>query len=146
MASKGLHTLIKVHKNQLDQLRKEQSSLLNQKDSLLALSEQLQQEVEEEKRLAEEDIELMKAFGPYAARMRKRREEIAKEVAVLDTKLEQVGEFIAVKFEELKRYEIARDNRARREALKAKRVEDKVMDEIGNTMFVRSEKRTPEGD
>jgi len=83
---KSIDTLIKLHKRELDELRKQMVSLENQKAQLQLLSAKLAADLEDEIRKAKEQPELSQFFGGFAKRIQKRQEEIAGEVKALDKK------------------------------------------------------------
>lgn len=136
---KGLETLIKLQKRELDRVRKEQVQLEEKREQLLALAAKLHNEVMEERRLAAENPIMAGYMGDYEKRMQKRQLDIAKETIGLDQRLAQLAMAIAEAFGELKKYEITRDNRREQAKSAADRREQGQMDELGLQQFVRKD-------
>lgn len=136
---KGLETLIKLQKRELDRLRKEQVQLEEKREQLVMLAAKLHNEVMEERRLAAENPVMAGYMGDYEKRMQKRQLDIAKETIGLDQRLAQLAMAIAEAFGELKKYEITRDNRRAQAKAAAERREQGMMDEVGLQKFVRKD-------
>lgn len=142
MAIKAVKTLIRLHKRELDELRRRLGSLQNQKDQLLQASQRLDADLADEQRRAESMPEMAAFMGQYAQRIRERKERIAAEVAKLDEQMRVLSEDIAVKFSELKKYEIVRENWEKREREMAEKKESAQLDEVALQQFIR---QTEEG-
>lgn len=131
MASKkGLPTLIRLQQRELDTLRKRMLILTHNRDSLLAQSEALLAQLQEEIRLAGEMAGLGGFFGDYSKHIKTQRENLHQEAAKLERKIAALSEEIANAFGELKKYEIAYEHQLLREKQKREREEQKQMDEI----------------
>lgn len=136
---KGLETLIKLQKRDLDRLRKEQVQLEEKREQLLALAAKLHGELMEERRLAIENPLMAGYMGDYEKRVKNRQLEIAKETIGIDQRLAQLAMAISEAFGELKKYEITRDNRREQAKSAADRREQGQMDELGLQQFVRKD-------
>lgn len=128
--AKGLPTLIRLQQRELDTLRKRMVILTQNRDSLLDQSQQLQEELENEVRLAGEMAALGGFFGDYSKRIKGQREQLHKEAAKLEKKIAALSVEISNAFGELKKYEIAYEHRLLEEKKKREREEQKQMDEI----------------
>lgn len=136
---KGLETLIKLQRRELDRLRKEQVQLEEKREQLLALAAKLHGELMEERRLAAENPLMAGYMGDYEKRVKNRQLEIAKETIGLDQRLAQLAMAISEAFGELKKYEITRDNRKAQAKATIERREQGQMDEVGLQQFVRKD-------
>ncbi len=136
---KTLNTLIKYHKQQLDELRRALTALENKKASLLEAIEKLKGELLREIEIAKEQPEMSHFFGDFAQRIRVREETFRSEIAVLDQQMETMREGVRIKFGELKTFEIAKENHLKREKEKRGKREMEQMDEIALQQFMRKE-------
>lgn len=136
---KGLATLIKLHKRNLDELRRKMVSLENQKVQLRLLSAKLNEELKEEIRLASQRPEMGNFFGDFAKRIKTRQEDIAAEIKALDKQMEKLQDEIAAEFAEVKKFEIAQENERLRARAKEARKETIVLDEIASQQHRRKE-------
>ncbi len=130
MASKGLATLIRMQQRELDTLRKRMVILTQNRDALMEQSAQLQEDLEEEVRLAGELAGMSGFFGDYSEHIKSKREKLHKEAAKLEKKIAAMTEEIAQAFGELKKYEIALEHQLKEEKKQRELQEQKQMDEI----------------
>jgi flagellar export protein FliJ len=137
---KGLASLIKLHKRKLDELRREMSTLENQKEQLKQSSANLTKELQDEMNAAKKQAELSAFFGGFAKRIQKRQEEIAEEIKELDKKITTLNDEIADAFTELKKFEIAQENEKRRADEDTRRKETIVLDDIAGQQFRQKKK------
>lgn len=128
---KGLPLLIKLARAEMDKRRKALAELEERRRKLEELDGRIKAEFEREAEIVAELPEAAPDFGSYAARIKKRREEIAAAVKALADQEEKAREKIAEIFGETKRYEIAEENARLREAQEEKRLEQAELDEIG---------------
>ncbi len=127
---KGLQTLIKLQKRDIDALKKRQAVLLNRKELLFKRDQMLIDELEYEIKTSQELIELKGFFGDFSEHVKKKRQVVANEIARVDKVLEEVTDEIAIAFGELKKYEIALEMHVAREKHKRDKLEMEMMDEI----------------
>ncbi len=121
----------------MDELRKDLVALERQKDMLVTLTRQLEEQLNAETTLALASPELGQYFGGYRARVRLRQEGIAKEIVTLDQKMDTLRGQIAEVFGEQKRYEIVQASAELRARKIAARKEGLLLDEIGSQQFMR---------
>lgn len=136
---KGLKTLIKLSKRQLDELRRDLATLERQKEQLLEASKKLSEELQQELELASQQTEMRGFFGGFAKRIQTRQEELAKEVRVLDKKMQKLADDITVAFAELKRYEIALEAAVKRQKEDQARKDTIALDEIAGNQHRRKQ-------
>ena len=136
---KGMKTLIKMQQKDLDELRREQTGLEEQREQLINLLTRLENEMNEERRLAEGRMEMAKYLEDYGARVKERQMAIVQEVIQINIRLEQLGDLIATAFGELKKYEITKDNFDKRVQAAVDRREQIMLDEVGLRQFTRKQ-------
>lgn len=136
---RGLNTLIKLHKRQLDLLRRRLSDLERQKDRLLEASALIEQELQTEIEMATKLPEMGNFFGDFAARIRLRQQKIHFEIELLDGTIREVQEEIALGFSELKKFEVAKAQLIKRKKEEEARKEQIFMDELGISGFMRQQ-------
>ena len=137
---KGLITLIKIHKRDLDDLRRKMVALENQKAQLLQASAKLSEELVAEIQTASKSPEMGRFFGDFSNRIKKRKEEIAKEVQLLDKQMDVLNNDIRAAFSELKKYEIALERVKLRAKTAEERKETIELDEIAGQQHQRKGK------
>lgn len=135
--AQGIETLIKLHKRELDTLRRELVRKEEQKESLIQLATKLHHELMRERELAAEQPTMAAYMGDYEKRIAKRQLAIAQDVIQVDGDIMQLSAAIAERFGELKKYEITRDNRIERERAAEATREQIMMDELGAQQFSR---------
>lgn len=137
---KGVDTLIRLAKRTLDELRKKQVALENEKAKLLEAIRRLTGELTSEMNLAARTPEMGGFYGGFAKRMKGREATLREEVQKVEEKLAKISEEIMQAFADVKKYEIARDNAKARAQSEAARKETILFDEIAATQFMRKEK------
>jgi flagellar biosynthesis chaperone FliJ len=136
---KGLVTLIKLHRRNLDQLRKKIVDTERQKNLLLLVAEKLANELASELEVASTHSYFGNFFGNYAERIKKRQEDVAREIINLEQMLHKLAEELSEGFSELKKFEIAQENRLKRQKEEADRKEQIRLDDIAIDQFTRKE-------
>ena len=132
---KTLNTLIRLHKRNLDELRRSMVALESQKDQLIQTIEASQRELEREVDLAKNTPEMSSFFGEFAKRIKNRQEKIYKEIQVIDKKITELNNKMAQEFTELKKFEIALENAKNRIKTEEIRKETLMLDEIAAQQF-----------
>lgn len=128
---KGLKTLIRLRKRELDELQKAKTEFERNRAQLVEALEKLQAEIEEESRLAGEDLALAPYFAGFINNARAREEGIGKGIALLDKEIEALMEKVREAFGELKKLEIALELEQQRERERLARIEQASLDEMG---------------
>jgi flagellar export protein FliJ len=134
---KGLRTLIRLRKQDLDELRRDMATLEGRRAALIARREMLDREFAEEQRFVAETPNMAFAYGAYAQRVIAEREDIAARKQALEADMAALGERVAEAFAELKKYEIAMNQRLQRQRAEAARREQRDLDELGLNMHRR---------
>lgn len=136
---KGMKTLIKMQQKDLDELRREQTMLEEQREQLISLLTRLENEMNEERKLAEGRMEMARYLEDYGLRVKERQMAIVQEIVQINIRLEQLGELISAAFGELKKYEITKDNFDKRVQAAVDRREQIMLDEVGLRQFTRKD-------
>lgn len=137
---KGLDSLIKLHKRTLDELRRSMAALERQKDQLQQAIHNLQLELEKEMALAKKQAEMSGFFGDFAKRIKNRQAEHQESIRKLDKQILKLNDEIAAAFAEVKKFEIAKENRKRRALEEQSRKETIMLDEIAGQQYTRKQK------
>lgn len=139
MANKGIDTLIKLNQRNLDELRKQMVQLEDQKEALIGVAHRLQQELQQESDIVAKQPGMLKELMEFAARVKKRQQDIAMEVANIQMKMNSLSVQISDCFGELKKFEITKENRLKAEDAKMKRQESQMMDDVAIGQFSRKQ-------
>lgn len=133
----SLKTVIRLHKWQLDEKRRALVELQNLRDHLQMEIHRLEEEVGREAALASQDFEAARAFPNYAKMARTRHDKLDQSVAKVDEQIAAANEEVAEAYRELKKFELAEEEREKREALKLRRKQEAVLDETASIRFRR---------
>lgn len=136
---RSLRTLIKLHKQTLDQLRRALAVLESQKAQLQQAIVRLKEELQHELALAGKTPELGAFFGDFAKRVRAREEALVMEIRKLDEQMNELREKIRIEFGEQKKYEIALEQRMQARRAKQNKLEQELLDEIALQQHGRKE-------
>jgi flagellar export protein FliJ len=139
---KGLDTLIKLHKRELDELRRKIGALENQKQQLLDTSKKLNDELQNEMKIAAQKPEMGGFFAGFSKRIQERQKVLAQEVRKLDQQIAKLTDEARIAFGEVKKYEIAKANAEKRAAKERARKETIELDEIASNQDRRKKKET----
>ena len=136
---KTLNTLVKIHQQKLDAIRRNLVSLESQRAQLLALSKNLEKELAKEIGLAEQNSELAGFFGDYITRIRERQERVTREVAELDGQVDTVRAAIRLEYSEQLKYEQILEAKLKEKRAAEERKEAIELDEIASDQHQRKE-------
>jgi flagellar FliJ protein len=95
----------------------------------------LEAALDDEQRTAARTFEALYAYPGFAERTLGERARLEQDMRLLDARITQAREDLSVAFGELKKFEIARDQRAMRERRARARAEQKTLDELALTRF-----------
>jgi flagellar export protein FliJ len=136
---KALNTLIRIHKRNLDELRRNMVALENQKAQLEQAIIILHQELDKEIALASKQPEMSNFFGEFAKRIKGRQETLRQEIIAIDIKVNTLNDEIFAEFTEIKKFEIARENKKNRLKDAENRKETLMLDEIASQQFQKKQ-------
>lgn len=128
---KGLAGLIRLGRWKLDGERKRLAVLQAQSDAYASRIRALESDLVAEAELAAGSIEAGMSYSRYLSANVAARRNLARSMAELEPQIEEVRKAIADAFRELKAYEIAAENRRRKELKARGRKEQARLDEIG---------------
>ncbi len=130
-------SLVRVHSWALDEKRQKLASLEELADRMHGDLEQLGAEMNDEQRAAAGSMEGTIAFPAFVAAALERRKKLHETIANLGLAIDTARAEVREAFQEVKKYELARDNHERREREKVARREQNELDELGANMHQR---------
>ncbi|MBF0095490.1 MAG: flagellar export protein FliJ [Alphaproteobacteria bacterium] len=146
---KDLKTLIRIKSWNVDEKRRALAEVLRRENEIISAQEQLEAELRREQQVAAQDSEGAGfTYGAYATAVIIRREALERQYQSIQALIAEAQEDLAEAYRELKTFEITQANREKREQEEENRREQAIMDEIGLTLFRRSqnENSRPDGD
>lgn len=140
----ALGSLVRVHTWTLDEKRQTLGGLEELGEKLRNDLENLEAELRREQAAATGSIEGTIAFPAFVAAALERRKRLRVSIANLDLAIEAAREETREAYQEVKKYELARDNHERRERDRLALRERNALDELGATLHRR--KKMDRGD
>ena len=135
-----IEKLIRFHKFDLDEKRRYLRELEEQEARIQEAIDAIDQEVQSEQAFSRGEANFAPYYGGYATRTKARREALVDELLKAHEILEEVRETVVQAFEELKKYEITKDQQDHRAYLEEERQTQIELDEIALTTHQRQEK------
>lgn len=136
--AKDLHNLIQIHEWDVDEKRRKLGELLRLLENLEAQAQALEEELLREQQAAQESPEEAGfLYGDYAETVIDRRERIQESIAQMETAIEEAREDLRLAYLDLKKYEVAQENRDRRTNLERGRREQAELDAVGLESYRR---------
>lgn len=132
-----LGSLVRVHTWTLNEKRQKLTGLEELADKMRGDLKSLEAELRNEQRSAADSMEGAVAFPAFVAAALARRKKLHESIANLDFAIEAARNEVREAFQEVKKFELARDNQERRERERAAKREQGVLDELGVTMYRR---------
>jgi len=132
--------LIRFYKFDLDEKRRYLRELEDQEARIETAIDTIDQEVEAEQAFSRGEANFAPYFGGYVARTKSRRGELACDLAEAREVVEEAKEIVVQAFEELKKYEIRKDQQEQRANLENERQDQVDLDEIALTSHRRRDK------
>jgi flagellar protein FliJ len=133
----ALDSLIRLHRWQLDERRRDLATLDTLADKLRQEQTRLDAEQVAEQFIATNSSEAATAYGGYARHLVERRQRLAQSLASVGVQTARAHEALADAHREVKRYEIAAANRALQQRKRRERQQQRVLDDIGIEGFRR---------
>ncbi|OAN50277.1 hypothetical protein A6A04_02425 [Paramagnetospirillum marisnigri] len=138
MAAKGLKTLIRLSKWNVDEKQRILVALQGREDEILDMIRREEEQLKEEQRLASEDSTgIGFAYGNYANAWLNRRQQLFNALEAVREEIIRARDALAEAFNELKTYEITQRERERRAQAERDKKEQNFMDEIGLNLYRR---------
>ncbi len=138
-------TLIRVQKWQLDEKRRALTELQNLEDRLRNEAERLGEELRAEQETARNDFNASFTYAGFARSTIERRKRIDDSIRQVQEQIVAATEQVAEAYQDLKRYELAEEERLKREREKQKHKEELMMDETALIGFRRRQEQDGTG-
>ncbi len=133
----SLKTIIRLQKLQLDEKRRVLAELQNLGDRLRAEIERLKEEIAQEQATARENFAVSFTYANFAQAALERGRKLGESLAQVEVQISVATDQMAESYQELKRYELAEEERLKREKQKLKRKEAEMLDETALIGFRR---------
>jgi len=134
----ALNSLVRVHSWALDEKRQKLAELDRLADKLRADLLALEQELTQEQAAASGSAEGSIAFPAFVAAALERRKRLRQSIANIELACDAAREEVNQAFQEMKKFELARDKQTAQEQEESARREQTAMDEMGVDMHRRS--------
>lgn len=128
---KGLDSVIRLQRWQLDEKRRKLADLERLRAELLARLQRLDRDVQQEGQLAGRDVEVAAAYPKYVSAALQQKQTLRNSIGEVDTRIDAAQDEVSVAFEEVKRYETVAENQVRRQRAEIARRLRAELDEIG---------------
>ncbi len=139
----ALNSLVRVHSWSLDEKRQKLAELDRIADKLRADLVALEQELIQEQSAASGSVEGSIAFPAFVAATLERRKRLRQSIANIELACVAARDEVNQAFQEMKKFEVARDNQIAEEQSEAARREQITMDELGVEMHRRKNLTDP---
>lgn len=138
MARKGLHSLIRLRKWEVDEKQRALATLLRHEEAVIARQEALEAEIAAELAFAGgAPVELRGTLQGYIARCDDMRARLAAALREVQARVARAQDDLAESYRRLKTFEVTQQNRDKAEAAEAGRREEMGLNEIGMTLYRR---------
>lgn len=139
---KGVDTLIRLHKSELDERRRQVRALEAELDQLHQAVARLDQALADEQAVvAEGELVLHDRFLPFAEDVARRRADLEVAIAQQISRIEAAQDEVAEAFRELKKYEVTKEHRQAEEAQIEAARQQGALDEMGLNIHRRGRDR-----
>ena len=132
-----IEKLIRFHKFDLDEKRRNLRDLEEKEASVQQAIDNLDEEIQVEQSFSRGQSDFAPYYGGYASRTKSRRETLEAELAQAHQKVETSREEVIQAFEDVKRYEITKDQQDHCEYLETERQSQIELDEVALTAHQR---------
>lgn len=133
----SLKTIIRLQKLQLDEKRRTLAELQNLGDRLKAEIEKLKEEIAHEQATARDDFAVSFTYANFAQAAMERGRKLGESLLQVEVQINIATDQMAEAYQELKRFELAEEERLKRERDKQKRKEAIMLDETALVGFRR---------
>ncbi len=127
---KGLETLIKMQQREIDILRKQIMQLEQDRVRAHAQITQINQQITRESQANEASVGFLDMFANFLGRMEGRKVNLNRQIESIEQRRAVIENRLREQFAELKKYEIARDNRLAEEQAALEKQMQSMLDEI----------------
>ncbi|MDZ5647653.1 flagellar FliJ family protein [Nitrospirillum sp. BR 11828] len=143
---KSLKTLIRLHKNEVDEKRRHLTQLREHDDQLTLRRQQFEAQVEMERQLSGTSVDMAVAFANFLPQIKLQRNALEQARQQLAIAIHRAEEDLAQAFQELKRFELAEEERIRKEKAELARKEAMMLDEIAAQRHLRQQEEGGTGE
>lgn len=141
MSAKGLKTLIRLSKWNVDEKQRVLVALQGREDQILAAIQQAEQSLIHEQQVASQDAAGVGfAYAAFANAWLARREQLMQMLDQVRQEINRARDDLAEAFNQLKTYEITQKERERRAQAELDKKEQAFLDEIGLNIHRRRDK------
>lgn len=141
----SLHSVIRVHRWQLDEKRRALADLESLAERLSLELRKLDNEVERERSVVDQGNGSGSDFANYLKAVQIRREHLTESREQVERQIAAASKDIAESYRDLKKYEIVQSDRERNTQLRLRRRETTLYDEIAVTRHSRRDTAKSEG-
>ncbi len=141
-----LRPLIRYHKWRLDEKQRTLADLRNQEDHSIAEAARLEDEIKAEQRTAGANFEVSFGYGNFARAAIARRQHLAAELDEIRARIAVAADELAEAFKEVKTYELAQEERVKREKEKQRHKENEALDETAQIGHRRRQEENAESE
>lgn len=134
MSRKGMTGMIRLHKWQLDEKRRNMVELEEMKQGMLQNLTSLQNELIAEQKKVSESSVVNIGYAAYAQQVMARRVNIVNSMQEIDVSIEDMKDQVAEAFKELKKYEVVEQRQRERERTDLNRRQQIEQDELAINM------------
>ncbi|WP_417317149.1 flagellar FliJ family protein [Emcibacter sp.] len=139
--TKGIDGMIRLHKWQLDEKRRQLTELETMRDDLLARKEDLaKQLVAEQEKVASSQVVNI-SYASFATAVAQRQENLMGSLAEIEASIEEMKDQVSESFKELKKYEVVEQRERERQMAKENRRQQADLDELAIQMHRRNKMR-----
>lgn len=138
--AKGLKTLIRLSKFDVDEKRRILTALQNQEERIIGEIAQSEVTLRKEQEMAARDaLGVGFIYGAYHRSWMAKRQQLFAQLSTIRAEIEIARDALAEAFRTQKTYEVTQANREKREQEEADRKEQNFLDEVGMTQHRRKE-------
>ena len=138
--AKKLNGIIRLHKWQVDEKRRQITELEVMREELVEKLETLVSDLAREQENLSKSNVVSINYANYASSVMSRRENLEASITEVDVSIENMKDELAEAFKELKKYEIVEQRSIEREKEEVKKREQDRLDEISLNLFRKSHK------
>lgn len=133
--AKGLSGVIRLHKWQVDEKRRQITELEVMRVELIEKLEKITRDLESEKESLAKSNVVDINYANYASAVMTRRENLEGSITEIDVSIDSLKDELSEAFKELKKYEIVEQRALERERLEQQKREQDRLDEISINMY-----------
>tara|TARA_B100000686_G_C16284729_1_gene710627 strand:- start:67 stop:483 length:417 start_codon:yes stop_codon:yes gene_type:complete len=136
---KAITSLIRLHKWELEQKRRELVFLQGEEISIIKEKKDLENQLKKEQKFIANDIDLLRLYGNYAQYIIQEREKLDSDLKLIDKKLIEARIKVGEAYQDLKKYEIFLADLKEKIKKKIQDIENIEADEISIEIYRRSQ-------